>query len=84
MVRSKLNLIHFLSGEKLHDVFVTLSETNTAFSLECGQFKGPGVDAEVVHVICPKNSRGRFVKTEVRGPTSHETVVLCEIRVFIS
>lgn len=84
MVKSNLVLIHFLLGEKLHDAFVSLGETDSVFPVECGQYKGPGLDAEVVHVICPNNTRGRFVKTELRGPTLNEVVVLCEIRVLIS
>ncbi|XP_048750382.2 fucolectin-1-like [Ostrea edulis] len=71
-------------GDRLRNVFVTLGDTGTQFPVECGQFKGPGVDAEVVHIICPNNARGRFVKTEIKGQTPYEVVTLCEIRVLTS
>lgn len=71
-------------GNRLHDVFVSLGETNTDFPVDCGQYKGPGVNAEVVHIVCPNNARGRFVKTEIKGPSSTKYLTLCEIRILIS
>jgi hypothetical protein len=77
-------VIHFLLGYRLRDVFVSLDDTNTDFPVECGQFKGPGINAEVVHIVCHNNARGRYVKTEIKGPRSEKVLTLCEIRVLIS
>ncbi|XP_056017472.1 uncharacterized protein LOC130053867 [Ostrea edulis] len=69
-------------GYRLHDVFVSFGETNTDFPVDCGQYKGPGVNTEVVHIVCQKNARGRFVKTEIKGST--EFLTLCEISILTS
>ena len=76
--------MHYISGNHLHDVLVSLGNTNTGFPVECGQFKGPGINAEVVHIVCQNNTRGRYVKTEIKGPTTNEVLLLCEIRILTS
>jgi hypothetical protein len=74
----------FFTGELLPDSFVTLGETNTTSPVECGQFQGPGMTAEMVHVVCPANTRGRFVKIKTRGSGDIYAMNLGNIRVLIS
>lgn len=56
---------------------------NGEFPVICGKYEGPGENAEVVHIVCDKPSRGQFIKIQMVNTQLQFVFNLCEIRVLV-
>lgn len=72
-------------GERLRDITVYLGNdhVNGEFPVICGKYEGPGENAEVVHIVCDKPSRGQFIKIQMVNTQLQFVFNLCEIRVLV-
>ncbi|KAK3101065.1 hypothetical protein FSP39_000704 [Pinctada imbricata] len=69
------------TGERLRDLSVVVAGNDKKYDQTCGHFKGPAGDAPVIHLKCPKNTCGRYVKLQVA--TSPKTYLhVCEVEVY--
>ncbi|KAK3108788.1 hypothetical protein FSP39_015796, partial [Pinctada imbricata] len=66
---------------RLHDVEVTVAESNKNFTKTCGFFKGPGSASQTVLMPCPKGTRGRYVKLQIIEGRNN-VLTLCEVKVI--
>lgn len=72
-------------GERIRDITVYLGNdhVNGEFPVICGKYGGPGENAEVVHIVCDKPSRGHFIKIQMVNTQLQFVFNLCEIRVLV-
>ncbi|KAK3085600.1 hypothetical protein FSP39_005988 [Pinctada imbricata] len=78
---SLVGLAGAATGDRLHDVEVTVAEDDLDFNRLCGTFKGPGTDNQLVVMECPQNTHGRYVKLQiVKG--NNNILSLCDVKVI--
>lgn len=82
---SQFKPVCFFLGERLRDISVYLGDdyVNGPFPVTCGNFDGPGENAEVVHIVCDKPAHGRFVRIQMNNFQQDNFLTLCEVRVLV-
>lgn len=80
-------MVVLFQGQRLRNISVYLGDDQIggSFPVVCGRYAGPGENAEVVHIVCDKPAKGRFVRIQLNNnnfPVYH-ALTLCEVRVLV-
>lgn len=74
-------------GQRLRNISVYLGDDHVigSFPVVCGRYAGPGENAEVVHIVCDKPAKGRFVRIQLNNNNfpEYHALTLCEVRVLV-
>jgi hypothetical protein len=70
------HLWHF-SGERFRNALFEVAENHVWKT--CGFYKGPGVNRQIIFMICNETVRGHVVKITLKFETA---LTVCEVEVF--